>query len=225
MKRPTAVVEVNTLEHDCTKVTLRYADGTTDHVNVKHIFLAQDMVNRAKDGDLKLFRALKEMNKIGENGSDSAVLAAHLAEEWKKSPCMYLGTPNKVAMLLLTGLRRKVSPGVKSTSNGAAIRDKAARDLYESGLMNDVKDGYRHLYMTNLNGFAVLQHWAEKNKQFAPYFTAYTPKDWYKKECERVAFAVMEGKESGLYPDTLPNLRDLVQGVHAIGSILQKQTP
>lgn len=225
MKRPTAVVEINSLEHDCTKVTLRYADGTTDHVAVKYIFLAKEMVDNIKSGDFKLFRALKEMNKIGENGSDSTVLADHLIAEWKKASCMYLGTPNKAATILLTGLRRSVSAGVKSGKNGGVVRDSTPRELYDSGLMHRYDDGRKMVYSTNLNGFEVLQHWAEKNKQFASYLTAYTPKDWRKKECERVAFAVMEGKESGLYPTHVLPADPIIPASHIAGSFRPKQKP
>ena len=81
------------------------------------------------------------------------------------------------------------------------MRDSVAHDLYQAGLMYKLNGGGKgRLYATNLNGLEVMQHWASKNKQFAPYLTAYLPKDWQKKELERIAFSLMEGKESGLHP-------------------------
>jgi hypothetical protein len=206
MRKPNAVLTTNSLNHlTGTGVTLTFPDGTTDHVNVAFMYLASKVVSKAKAGDLKPFRAIKAINNAGEDSGDPAVLAKYLAAEWMSAPCLYLGVPNKHAMFLLTGLRRPVSGGWRSAKNGGSMRDFAVIDLVDAGLMWPATHNERVTFKTNMNGHALLDHWAEKNKPFAAYLNAYSPKGWKAKECERVAFALMEGKDAGLYPSDILN--------------------
>jgi hypothetical protein len=202
MKRPVSVSSRLADDQRTGVVTLTDADGITSFVTVEFIWMASRIERHAATGDFKLFRAVREMNKIGETGKDMMVLASFLAEEWKKSPCMYKGTPNKAAMYLLNGLRMPVIGRWKTTRNGKAMRDTVAGDLFDAGLLRDASEerSQRVRYMTNLNGHALLEHWAEKNKQFAQFFIAYQPKKWVEKELERVAFCILEGKDAGLLP-------------------------
>jgi hypothetical protein len=203
MKKPDAFVGMeNGLTPTSSEawVFLTLPDGTKDKVEVKYPFLAERIVGSAKRGDLKLFRAVKKMNESGLVNGEVDVLVPFLAEEWSRAPCMYMGVPNKSAMFLLTGLRRPISAGWRSTKNGGAIRDFSICELHGAGLMREIKTDKRVLFKTTINGHALLDLWANKNKAFAGFLKAYSPRGWKEKECERIAFALMEGKDAGLCP-------------------------
>ncbi len=121
-------------------------------------------------------------------------------ERWKQKPCMHGGVPNKNAMRLLTGLRKRVSPGYLVTKDGTIYRDRNVGGLVEYGLLaNDgvMIRGVNGL-RTTLAGYEVLSFWAERSKAFAPFLKAFCPENW---ERDHIANMVMDTMQGGKEPD------------------------
>lgn len=107
--------------------------------------------------------------------------ADNWVEVWKKKRCLHLGLPNKAAMLLLTGLRKRVGITFAIGQNGDVIRENHIRRICQAGLV-DMVDAIpkkrRAGFVTNHRGYNLLVHWAETRKGFGPFLDAYCPKDW-----------------------------------------------
>lgn len=131
---------------------------------------------------------------------DSHELPRLRIERWKQKTCMHGGVPNKNAMKLLTGLRKRVPTGYLVTKDGTIYRDKNAGGLIEYGLI--ARDGIiiRGVegFRTTLAGYEVLSFWAERSKAFAPFFRAFCPENW---ERDHIANMVMDTMQGGKVVD------------------------
>ncbi len=101
--------------------------------------------------------------------------------EWRSKRCLYLGMPNRSAMTLLTGLRKRIGISYRMGKDGGIVRENTVSRLAEADLMR-VKDcvptRLRSGFMTSPSGYRLLKMWAEDRPAFRPFFEAYCPKDW-----------------------------------------------
>lgn len=157
----------------------------------------QAVITHIKQGDLGGARMYAKLGYSHE-------LPRLRIERWKQKPCMHGGVPNKNAMKLLTGLRKRVSPGYLVTKDGTIYRDKHAGGLIEYGLI--ANDGImirgRNGFRTTLAGYEVLSFWAERSKAFAPFFKAFCPENW---ERDHIANMVMDTMQGGNERDGFPS--------------------
>jgi hypothetical protein len=162
--------------------------GKQDHFFFKYALLLPQLIRAIEGGDVAAVRVFRSMKTFED-------LPGLWKEEWKKKRCMYLGTPNATAMVLLTGLRRPVRMGWVAQKDGNAFRGGPASRLFKADLMRS-----RHLenggvaYSTNGNGYEVLRHWADKNKLFSPYLQVFMPEGWEEDELARQSFNAMHGR-------------------------------
>lgn len=163
-------------------------DGRQEQFFFKYAMMLPQLIKAIENRDASTVRVLRTM----ESFEDLPVL---WKKEWKNKRCMYQGVPNAASMALLTGLRRAMPMGWVAQKDGNAFRGGVISKLFKADLMRAKHlDRGKVLYSTNGNGYEVLQHWASKNKLFAPYLEVFTPKDWEENELALQSFLAMHGK-------------------------------
>lgn len=127
---------------------------------------------------------------------DTRELPALWVERWKEKRCMHGGVPNKNAMKLLIGLRKRIPPGYLVTRDGTGYLDKKVGGLVTAGLVVDDKIFVRGVsgYRTSLLGYEVLSHWANTRKDFAPFFKTFCPDKWERDYKANLVIETLQGK-------------------------------
>ena len=172
-------------------------------INIKIVI---DEIVRGSIGDARMFAKQR----------DTYELPRLWVERWKSKPCMHVGVPNKNAMRLLTGLRKRIPPGYLVTKDGNGYPDKRIGGLVQAGLIGHDGVIMRGVegFRTNLIGYEVLTHWADTRKAFTPFFKAFCPENW---ERDYKAKQVM---------DVLQSKNDQVRSpFYTVASIGQSLTP
>ena len=177
--------------------------GKQEQFFFKYAMMLPQLIKAIENRDAATVRVLRTM----ESFEDLPVL---WKGEWKNKRCMYQGVPNAASMALLTGLRRAMPMGWVAQKDGSAFRGGVISRLFKADLMRAKHfDRGKVLYSTNGNGYEVLQHWASKNKLFAPYLEVFTPKDWEENELALQGFNAMHGR----LPELKGAFAPLVRGV------------
>jgi hypothetical protein len=167
----------------------KLGDKTFRKITIEMPIHRQAVITHIKQGDLGGAYMYAKAKSSDE-------LPRLMIERWKQKPCMHGGVPNKNAMKLLTGLRKRVPTGYLVTKDGTIYRDKGAGGLVHArlvgrdGIVIRGVEGFR----TTLAGYEVLSFWAERSKAFAPFLKAFCPENW---ERDHIANAVMDTMQGG----------------------------
>jgi hypothetical protein len=161
--------------------------GAQDRFFIQHPYMLERVVRAVENREADAVRVFKAMKDFED-------LPGLWLEEWKRKRCLHLGLPNNAAMKLLMGLKKPLRLGLVARKDGAFYRGGIVLKLHQAGLLRlrTVTNG--GVYRTNLSGYEVLRHWAEKNKVFAPFLQAFLPEDWEENERLAVALEAMHGK-------------------------------
>jgi hypothetical protein len=154
-----------------------------------------DEIVRGSIGDARMFAKQKHAVELPDLW----------VERWKGKPCMHAGVPNKNAMRLLTGLRKRILPGYLVTKDGTGYPDRRIGGLAQAGLIGHDGVIIRGVegFRTNLLGYEVLTHWADTRKAFTPFFKVFCPENWERDYKAKQVMDVLQGSKDHPLPPLL----------------------
>lgn len=131
-------------------------------------------------------RREKEINRLTHDRKGNAT--SDYIEVFGSRPCLHRGSPTKMAQVLLKGLTTPIPGGFQRPMYSLSGQERSFMrrpnrgrtdtpfGLVSLGLMERVKPipGRRQTSaQTTYYGYALLKHWADRNKEFAKFFDAY----------------------------------------------------
>jgi hypothetical protein len=147
-----------------------------------------------------LHRRNFERAEIFANSKSGEDIDAQWLRVWKGKRCLHLGLPNRAAMLLLTGLTKRINIDYRQGQAGSWVPDGTISKIRQANLISElsfIPKKRRSGFMTNERGYHILLHWAENRKGFAKFFDAYCPKNWERDYLARQVFEKMSGNQEG----------------------------